>query len=61
MAESKLFKEGLEVRRAVLGAEYVDGSLAKADDFMMAFQNITLNGVGVMPGHARALIAKHEV
>ncbi len=41
MAESKQFKDGLEVRRAVLGAEYVDGSLAKADDFMMAFQNIT--------------------
>lgn len=41
MAESKQFKEGLEVRRAVLGADYVDGGLAKADDFMMAFQNIT--------------------
>jgi 4-carboxymuconolactone decarboxylase len=41
MAESKQFKDGLEVRRAVLGADYVDGSLAKADDFMMAFQNIT--------------------
>lgn len=41
MSESKRFDEGLEVRRAVLGADYVDGSLAKADDFMMAFQNIT--------------------
>lgn len=36
-----LFKEGLEIRREVLGAEYVDGSLAKANDFMMAFQHIT--------------------
>jgi 4-carboxymuconolactone decarboxylase len=41
MAESELFEKGLEVRRAVLGADYVDASLAKADDFMMAFQRIT--------------------
>ncbi|TGD99430.1 carboxymuconolactone decarboxylase family protein [Methylobacterium nonmethylotrophicum] len=41
MAESEQFEKGLEVRRAVLGADYVDGSLAKADDFMMAFQRIT--------------------
>lgn len=41
MSHSEQFEKGLEVRRAVLGAEYVDGSLAKADDFMMAFQNIT--------------------
>ncbi len=41
MAESEMFEKGLDVRRAVLGASYVDGSLAKADDFMMAFQRIT--------------------
>ncbi|MEA2834840.1 MAG: 4-carboxymuconolactone decarboxylase [Methylobacteriaceae bacterium] len=41
MKRSDQFKKGLEVRRAVLGADYVDGSLAKADDFMMAFQEIT--------------------
>jgi 4-carboxymuconolactone decarboxylase len=41
MTESDLFKKGLEVRREVLGAGYVDSSIAKADDFMMAFQNIT--------------------
>jgi 4-carboxymuconolactone decarboxylase len=41
MSENDQFKKGLEVRRAVLGAGYVDGSLAKADDFMMAFQRIT--------------------
>jgi 4-carboxymuconolactone decarboxylase len=41
MAESEMFDKGLEVRRAVLGAEYVDGGLARADDFMMAFQRIT--------------------
>jgi len=37
----KLFEQGMEVRRAVLGAEYVDGGMAKANDFMMAFQRIT--------------------
>lgn len=41
MAESEMFNKGLAVRRDVLGTEYVDGSLAKADDFMMAFQRIT--------------------
>lgn len=41
MSESSIFEKGLEVRREVLGAAYVDGSLAKADDFMMAFQRIT--------------------
>jgi 4-carboxymuconolactone decarboxylase len=41
MSENAQFEKGLEVRRAVLGADYVDGSLAKADDFMMAFQRIT--------------------
>jgi 4-carboxymuconolactone decarboxylase len=39
--ENELFGKGLAVRRDVLGADYVDGSIAKADDFMMAFQHIT--------------------
>lgn len=39
--QSEQFKKGLEVRRAVLGADYVDGSLARADDFMAAFQQLT--------------------
>jgi 4-carboxymuconolactone decarboxylase len=41
MAENEMFQRGLETRRKVLGREYVDGSVAKADDFMMAFQRIT--------------------
>lgn len=41
MAKNEFFQKGLDVRRDVLGAEYVDNSIAKADDFMMAFQNIT--------------------
>ena len=39
MAESELFTKGLETRRQVLGAEYVDANLAGADDFMMTFQH----------------------
>ena len=39
MAESELFEKGLQVRREVLGAEYVDTSLAESDDFMMALDS----------------------
>lgn len=35
------FRQGLEVRREVLGAEYVDKSVESADDFMAAFQKMT--------------------
>lgn len=41
MSESELFEKGLKARREVLGSEYVDGSLERADDFMMAFQRLT--------------------
>ena len=37
----ELFHQGLALRRQVLGAPYVDGSLKKANRFMMAFQRIT--------------------
>ena len=39
----KLYDEGMKMRKAVLGAAYVDNSLAGAanDDFMMSFQDIT--------------------
>lgn len=42
MSDDKaLFDKGLPIRRAVLGTDYVDSSLAKADEFMMAFQRAT--------------------
>ncbi len=44
MAKGEMWDKGLEMRRKVLGAEYVDGGIAKADDFMMAFQEITTDG-----------------
>jgi 4-carboxymuconolactone decarboxylase len=37
----ELFKQGLDIRREVLGKDYVDASLAGANDFTMAFQRIT--------------------
>ena len=40
-ANSPLFEKGLKVRREVLGADYVDKSLANANAFMQAFQDIT--------------------
>ena len=40
MTESELFEKGIQVRREVLGAEYVDANLAEADEFMLAFQHI---------------------
>ena len=36
----ELFEKGLEIRKAVVGKEYVEKSLASADDFMMAFQEL---------------------
>ena len=41
MSDEALFNKGLPIRRAVLGADYVDRSLREADDFMMAFQRAT--------------------
>lgn len=56
---SPLFKKGLEVRREVLGAEYVDGSLAMADEFFRAFQKITTEmawgEIWTRPGLSRKL------
>ena len=41
MSDKALFEKGLPIRREVLGAEYVDASMANADAFMMAFQRAT--------------------
>ena len=38
--DKKRFDEGLAVRRAVLGADYVDKSIASADDFNMPMQEL---------------------
>src|ERR1700741_1285578 len=36
-----LFRKGLEIRKKVLGAEFVEKSLASADDFNMPMQELT--------------------
>jgi 4-carboxymuconolactone decarboxylase len=36
----EMYDKGLEIRRAVLGAEYVDKSVANADDFNRDFQEL---------------------
>jgi 4-carboxymuconolactone decarboxylase len=41
MSDDKaLFDKGYSIRRAVVGAEYVDKSMAAADDFMMPLQRM---------------------
>jgi 4-carboxymuconolactone decarboxylase len=40
MQENQRFTRGMEIRREVLGNEYVDKSLANSDEFMMTFQSI---------------------
>jgi 4-carboxymuconolactone decarboxylase len=37
----ELFKRGLEIRKSVLGADFVEKSLAAADDFNMPMQRLT--------------------
>ncbi len=36
----ELFKKGLEIRREVLGADYVDQSISKADEFSLPLQEL---------------------
>ena len=40
MEESELFENGMKIRRAVLGEEYVSKSMANADDFMLPMQRM---------------------
>lgn len=37
---SELYDKGLEVRREVLGKDYVDQSIARADEFTRPFQDL---------------------
>lgn len=37
---NELFERGLAIRRAVLGADYVDKAIAAADDFTMPMQRL---------------------
>ena len=39
--DEALFQKGMPIRREVLGPQYVDASMARADEFMMSFQRAT--------------------
>ena len=39
--EKEMFEKGLKIRREVLGAEYVEKSIAAADDFNRPMQELT--------------------
>jgi len=41
MSDDDLYEAGLQVRREVLGVDYVDRSLATAGEFMAPFQRMT--------------------
>jgi len=41
MGDNALYEAGMKVRREVLGAEYVDRSMAQANVFMAPFQRMT--------------------
>jgi 4-carboxymuconolactone decarboxylase len=59
MAESELFDRGLQARRDVLGAEYVDANLADTDEFMMAFQRVVTEWAWGTHGAGQVWIARH--
>ncbi|HEX3860574.1 MAG TPA: 4-carboxymuconolactone decarboxylase [Stellaceae bacterium] len=40
IADTELFRKGLEMRRTVLGAEYVNRSIANVDEFNKPFQKL---------------------
>jgi 4-carboxymuconolactone decarboxylase len=54
MNNDDAFNKGLQTRRDVLGAEYVDGSLSRADEFDMPMQRLTTefcwDGIWNRPG-----------
>lgn len=60
---SELFDKGLEIRREVLGADYVDNSIKNADEFMMPLQELVTEycwgavwGRDTLPRRTRSII-----
>jgi len=63
MDDTKRYQQGMKIRRAVLGVEYVDRSVAATTDFNRDFQDfITRNAWGDiwtrpgLPRHTRSLL-----
>jgi 4-carboxymuconolactone decarboxylase len=60
---SEQYEKGLEIRKQVLGEEYVDAALAKADDFNRDFQHLVTEhcwggswGRGVLTHQQRSIL-----
>ena len=60
---SEQFEKGLQIRKEVLGEEYVDAALAKADDFNRDFQKLVTEycwggswGRGIMSKQQRSIL-----
>jgi 4-carboxymuconolactone decarboxylase len=56
MAENEPFERGLQARRDVLDAAYVDANLADTDEFMMAFQHVVTEWVWGRRARCRACV-----
>jgi hypothetical protein len=59
MAEDDaLFQKGMPIRREVLGPEYVDASMARADEFMLGAHGVGLLQITLqMQQNGRSLMA----
>jgi len=55
--DDALFRKGMPIRREVLGPDYVDASMARADEFMMSFQRATTNCSTMRDATAASAIA----
>ena len=57
----EMFEKGLKIRKEVLGVEYVEKSLANADDFTSPMQRLVSEYVGERFGVERNCRKKPEV
>ena len=58
MDNKELFEKGLAIRKAVVGAEYVEKSMASADDFNRPLQELVTEYCWGAVGAARTLLRK---
>ena len=54
----EMFDRGLEIRKKVLGAEFVEKSLATADEFNMPMQELTTEYCWAPYGDARVCLTR---
>jgi hypothetical protein len=58
--ESEQFEHGLEIRREVLGSDYVDANLAGTDEFMMGFQRLLTEWAWATRGAVQVWAGRQE-